>query len=171
VVYTVPAAQIVGQQALTVTGLLQLVSGTNPPPNVPFPTLGSPPGAVTNLGPGQGVTIQAGLAPEVVRSFGLITCASVCYVTTASTTGYVYHANAGAIPNGSFNAAMAAIGAAGPPYNAVYVAYAHQNATDQGYQQTLGDLVNWGVPTNNIVEIEWLFLPQFGMNNLLQLGY
>ncbi|MCG8436124.1 MAG: hypothetical protein MJA83_19060 [Gammaproteobacteria bacterium] len=169
--YTVPAAQNLGHQAYTVTGVIQLMAGNNPPASIAFPNLGNPPGNTQTVPVSHGVAIQTSPNAEVVRSAPLITCASVCYVNSQSTVGYVYHANAGHVPNADFNNAMLAIGAAGPPYNTVYIAYAHPGDSDQGYQATIGDLVNWGVPTNNIVEITNLFIHQFGMNNLLQIGY
>jgi hypothetical protein len=80
--------------------------------------------------------------------------------------------NAGSVTVNEFNQAMVAIGATtGPPYNTVYIAYAHPNNTDPGYQSTIADFVTWGVPTSNIIEITNVFLPMFGLNNLLQAGY
>jgi hypothetical protein len=132
--------------------------------------LGNPPNT-NNLGPGQGMVIAMGAIPQVNRSIGLITCASVCYVNTANNTSYVYHANAGHVPHADFLIAMAAIGAAGPVYNTVYISYAHLNATDAGYQASTADFVNWGVPTHQIVEITHLLVGQFGTNHQLHIGY
>lgn len=168
--YTVAAAQNLGTNTYTITSVIQLMASQNPPATIAFPSLGNPPNT-TNLGPTQGAPIQASPAVEVVRSFGLITCASVCFVNAGSTTGYVFHANAGHVSNADFLTAMTAIGAGAGPYNHVYIAYAHPNASDGGYQQSIASLVGWGIPTNNIVEITNLFLPQFGMNNLFQIGY
>ncbi|MFY0525287.1 hypothetical protein ACN28I_19790 [Archangium gephyra] len=166
--YRVPATQSLGANAYTVSSVLQAVSGINPPASIAFPMLGS---STVTLGPSQGSPIQGGAVTAVVRSIGLITCASVCFVNANSTTAYVFHANAGSVSHGNFTAAMTAIGAGGGPYNGVYIAYAHPGATDPGYQSTIADLVNWGVPTHNIVEITHVFVPQFGMNNGLQIGY
>jgi hypothetical protein len=167
--YRVPAAATVVGGPHTVVNVVNAMAAPMPPANISFPLLGNPP-ATNSLGPGQGMVIAAGAVPQVNRSIGLITCASVCYVNTANNTGYVYHANAGDVPHGDFVTAMGAIGAV-PPYGTVYIAYAHPNATDQGYQQSIQDFVNWGVPTNQIVEITHLFVGQFGTNNQLQIGY
>jgi hypothetical protein len=168
--YLIPAEQNIGNQFYTITGLIQLVSGNNPPASISLPTLGNPPGATTNLGVRQGATIDWSPNPAVTRSFGLISCASVCFVNTATGIAYVYHANAGSVPDAEFNDAMDAIGAAAP-YNTVYIAYAHPNNTDRGYQDCIARLVARGIPTNNIVEISNLLLGQFGLNNNLQIGY
>jgi hypothetical protein len=168
--YQVPAAANIGANAYTITGVIQLMAGANPPANIAFPQLGNPPNT-HDLGPNQGMPVQMSPFPEVTRAWGLITCASVCYVNSANALAYVFHANAGGVSHAQFMAAMVAIGSGGPAHNTVYIAYAHPNATDAGYQATINDFVAWGVPTNNIVEITNLFLNQFGMNNLLQIGY
>jgi len=168
--YSVPATQNLGDQTYTITNVIQLMSGANPPANIAFPMLGNPVGATTNLGVNQGAAIQWAPADAVTRAIGLITCASVCYVNADNGEAYVYHANTGHVTNPNFLTAMGAIHAAAP-YDSVYIAYAHLGNTDQGYQDTLTDFVTWGIPTNNIVEITNLFIGQFGLNNNLQLGY
>lgn len=169
--YSVDANQNFGEQWLTITGLIQLMSGKNPPNSISFPSLGNPAGATTSLGVGQGNVVTWGPNNAVTRSIGLISCASICFINTITGTAYVYHANTGHITNGGFNAIMGYIGAAGPVFNSVYITYTHPGNTDQGYQDSVTDMVNWGVPTNNIVEITNLFLQLFGLNNNLQLGY
>lgn len=169
--YSVPATNTIGQQFLTITGIIQLLQSGAPPANIAFPSLGNA-GQVTNLTPGQGAPIQLNLENlTVVRSIGLITCASICYVYSLSGMGYVYHANAGVISNNSFVTAMQELGVQGGELGSVFIAFAHPEATDNGYQQSLNDLQNWGIPANNIVEITNLLIPQFGLNNQLQVGY
>lgn len=168
--YSVKATQNIGTQGYTITALIQLMSGSNPPDSITFPNLGNPVGATTNLGVDQGSTVNWTPNNAVTRSVGLLTCASVCYLNSDNGIGYVYHANTGHITQTSFNTAMTNIGAT-TPYNKVYIAYTHMNNTDRGYQNSLVELVQWGIPTNNIVEVTNLFLSQFGLNNHLQLGY
>jgi hypothetical protein len=168
--YRVPAAAAIGANTYTIPGVIQLMAGPHPPASITFPMLGNPPNT-HNLGPNQGMPVQMSPVAEVTRSIGLITCASVCYLNTANNLAYVFHANAGHVSQANFTAAMVAIGSGGPAHPTVVIAYAHPNATDAGYQATINSFVAWGVPTNNIVEITHLFLPQFGMNNLLQIGY
>jgi hypothetical protein len=169
--YTVPAAAQIGQQNYTVTGVIQLMASTNPPANIAFPNLGNPAGHTTNLWVGQGAAINLNQNAQVTRAIGLISCASFCFVDSQTGVGYVYHANVGSIDQAAFATAIHAMGSAGPPYNSVYIAMAHPNATDPGYQGSIQSLIGWGVPTNNIVEITHLFMGQFGLNNLLQIGY
>ena len=164
--YTVPAAQSIGTNTYTITSVLQLMSGHNPPANIAFPSLG---GGGTSLSTGQAAAIAWSPAPNIVRAVGLITCASICFVNSTNGNGYVLHANVGAITNADFTNAMNAIGA--PPYANVYIALAHPNATDPGYQKSVADMVTWGIPTNNIVEITNLYLNMFGLNNAFQIGY
>lgn len=169
--YTVPAAQSFGEQAYTITGVIQLMSSTTPPTEIAFPRFPDSQFAIEREYQGQGASIAQGPDDRAVVAAGLQSCAAVCYVNTQSTTGYVYHSPMGDISQASFQQAMSAIQAVGPPYTTVYVAYAHRDATDQGYQSGIASLVNLGVPTNNIVEITNLVLGEFGLNNLFQLGY
>ena len=169
--YSIQAAQSLGTGAYTIGGLVRLLVSDNPPSTVAFPMLASPPGTTTSLTPGAGAAIQFGTQEAVVRAFGLITCASVCYTNTTNAVSYVYHANAGAISQASFDTAITAIGAGTAPYASVFVVYAHPNASDPEYQESVHPLVSWGVPTEQVVEISNLFAPQFGQNNLLQIGY
>jgi hypothetical protein len=172
--YSVVASAALGG-GYTVVGLVQTLGSQNPPAVAAFQMLPSPVGHTTSLAINDGASIQFADPDQVVRAFSLITCASVCYTNSATGTSYVYHANAGVIGQASFNTAIGAIGAiaaAGPPlYPSVFVAVAHPGASDPGYQASVQALVGWGVPTNQVVEISNLFLPQFGLNNLLQLGY
>ena len=165
--FTVNAAQNYGEDAFTITGLIQLLSSPNPPATVAFRTLG--PGGQILGSPGQGAAIALNPVPAIVRSTGLISCASVCYINGANGQGYVYHANVGVVAQDAFELAMHSIGA--PPMGQVYIALAHPGASDAGYQQTVADFVKWGVPANNIVEIAQLLLNMFGLNTSFQIGY
>src|SRR5688572_8471390 len=97
-----------GQQTYTVTGLLSLLSSTNPPAAIAFPSAGST--NATNLLTNQSAGIVISPNAQVVRSVGLITCASVIWLGQTSATGYVYHANSGNVPQAEFNNAIAATG-------------------------------------------------------------
>jgi hypothetical protein len=168
--YTVAAAEKVGEQSLTVMSLIQLLGSKTPPTTIAFPDLGNPPNT-TDLPEKEGKEIPLSGDAQVVRAFGLHTCASVCYVSSKTALGYVFHANAGSVSFAQFQTAIQAIGAKASTYNTVYIAYAHQNATDKSYQGTIADLIKWGIPTENVVEITNLFKNQFGMNNMFHLGY
>jgi hypothetical protein len=168
--YRVAAKQEVGQQFYTVTGLVQLMGGSNPPATLAFGELGKPQNT-HNLGEGEGMPVQQSPIDEVTRCTGLTSCAAVCYLNADNGLAYIYHANTGTIHYDAFQAAMVAIGSGGPAHKTVYITYAHPKASDAGYQATIADLERWRVPANNIVEITHLFFPQFGMNNLLQIGY
>lgn len=167
--YRVAAKWEIGQNFYTVTGLVQLMSGQQPPAAIAFPRLGTP-ANTHNLGEGQGMAVQMSPMDEVTRATGLHSCASVCYLNAANGLAYVYHANAGSVSFAEFRAAMVAI-VAGVNYGTVYIAYAHRQGTDHSYQQNINNLIAWGVPAANIVEITDLFLNEFGMNNHLQIGY
>lgn len=79
------------------------------------------------------------------------------------------HANIGSVSHTEFGNAMYSMGSPNP--GNVYIAYAHLGKTDQGYQGNIASIANYGIPTNNIVEITDLYLSGMGMNNKLQLGY
>ncbi len=111
--------------------------------------------------------LAEGSGPCIVRAVGLLTCASVIYYNNAG-DAYVHHANAGDVGQGDFNSDIAALG--GVAGN-VWVVYAHNNNTDNGYQATLTDIVNWGVATNHVTEVTNLRVPGFGINNLGWVGY
>jgi hypothetical protein len=168
--YQVAAQEKLGEAPHTITGLVQLMRGVNPPASLAFAELGYPRNT-HNLSEGEGLPVQGSPLDEVTRCTGLDTCAAVCFLNTDNALAYVYHANTGTVPYSAFQAAMIAIGAGAAPYRTVFIVYAHRNATDRGYQDAIADLERWRVPANNIVEITHLFLNQFGMNNLLQIGY
>jgi hypothetical protein len=168
--YTVAAAPEVGGQTFTIVSLIQALRSKTPPTSIGFPNLGKP-SNTTSLAENEGLEIPFSGDEQVVRSVNLLTCASVCYVSTKSGNGYVYHANAGVVSFAKFQDAIKGIGAKPSTYNTVYIAYAHQGASGKGYQDTIAELISWEIPSENIVEITNLFMNQWGMNNLLQLGY
>ena len=167
--YRVAAEWAIGENFLTIPSLLQLMSSQHPPATIAFPRLGNP-ANTHSLAEGEGLAVQSSPLDEVTRATGLHTCASVCYLNGTNGLAYVYHSNVGHLSFVEFRVAMVAI-LAGVNYANVYIAYAHRQPTDHGYQQNIDDLVAWGVPAANIVEITDLFLNEFGMNNYLQIGY
>lgn len=155
----------VGQQSYTISGLLQLLSSINPPASIAFPSLGNT--NATSLLTGQTATYTVNNVARVVRSVGLMTCASIIFLSQNG-KGYVLHANAGGISQEQFNAAIQAMeGNAGT----TYIVYAHPDNNDPGYTESLNDMVTWGANTNNIAEITNLAITNFGVNNLSQVGF
>lgn len=167
--YRVAAEWEIGQNFITIPGLIQLMSSQHPPATIAFPQLGTPVNT-HELAEGEGMAVQMSPLDEVTRATALHSCAAVCYLNTTNGLAYVYHANAGSVSFAEFRIAMVAI-LAEVNYGAVLIAYAHRQPTHHTYQQTINDFVAWGVPAANIVEITDLFLNEFGMNNYLQIGY
>lgn len=164
--YIVAATPVLGQNSYTISRVLQLMSSEHPPTEIAFPVLG---GGGTSLTTGQGASIWMGEIPNVVRSVGLLSCASFCFVNENG-RGYGYHGNVGVLPEAEFKIAMREIGA--PPYDAVLIAVAHPGDTGETYQRSIADLVRWGIPTENIVEItDIAVFDMFGLNNWFQIGY
>lgn len=168
--YSIQAAGAYGSDAYTIPGLVRLLGSASPPAVVAFPSLGNPARHTIDLVTGQGAVIQYGVEKAVVRAIGLSSCASVCYTSNNTGASYVYHCNVGLLSRASFDTAMEAIGTAGS-YGSVFVALAHPDGTGPGYQQSVQNLVAWGVPTGQVVEISNVLLTQFGLNNSLQMGY
>ena len=108
-----------------------------------------------------------GDAARVTRSIGLLTCASVIYITDANY--YVHHANAGDENQGNYNDAIQTLG--NPDPAGVRVIYAHPNAQDEEYQNSVNQIVTFGIPAGNVFEIANLEFGRFGINNQGRLGY
>lgn len=110
-------------------------------------------------------------ANNLTRAVGLITCASVIYVSTAPNAlaiAYLHHANAGYLAPQDIIDAGNALG--NPPWNTILVIFAHPKATDKGYADSITSLIAQGIPNTNIVEIENLITGCYGINNLGQIG-
>ncbi|MDY4297563.1 MULTISPECIES: hypothetical protein [unclassified Xanthomonas] len=128
-------------------------------------------GAGNDLGVNASAAQAIGPVPGITRAFGLITCAAVIYVSTdpnAVPAAWVNHSNAGHVSAADVAAALASLG--GPPPASVLVIFAHPGASDPGYLASIGTIGASGIPANNIVEIPNLIVPQFGINNLAQIG-
>lgn len=129
-------------------------------------------GEITNyLGTRDRAIVQIGNERNLTSSFGLNTCASVIYMSThphAPAVAYVHHANAGHLSDEDITVARDALG--NPPWNTILVIFAHPRPTDNGYVDSLQNLINHGIPDNNIVEIAELSLSNYGINNLGQIG-
>lgn len=137
-------------------------------PGGQLPMLGGP---GNNLGVNATAAAPIGPVAGVTRAFGLITCASVIYVSTnvaAAAAAWVHHANAGHVGIADVNAAIVALG--NPPVASILVIFAHPGAQDAGYNASIATIAAQGIPANNIVEIPNLLVPQFGINNLGMIG-
>jgi len=128
-------------------------------------------GAGNDLGVGASATQIIGPVAGITRAVGLITCASVIYVSTdpnAAPLAWVSHSNAGHVSAIDVATALASLGA--PPPASVLVIFAHPGASDAGYLASIATIAAAGIPANSIVEIPNLIVPQFGINNLGQIG-
>ncbi|MDC0678474.1 hypothetical protein [Sorangium atrum] len=166
----IAAARNIGQKPVTFSSVFHAASIV-PPAGIAFPYLHRTAGRTKLLNTNEGATVALGPDEEVALAYGAMTCVAVCYFSSSSTTGYVFHANAGAVSPAYFQEAMTAIGVAPAQYNTVYIAYAHNGPADPDYQRDIANLVGQGIPANQIVEITDLFQGQFAMNNNLELGY
>ena len=143
-----------------------------PPHSGPLPGHFTAGGAVINLG--AGMTALAAVGPVLQQTIviGLITCAAVFYISSdpAAVAGvWVHHANAGHVAAGDVVAARAALG--NPPWASISVVFAHPGAADNGYNDSMNSMILQGIPTNSIIEIPNIVLPQMGITNLGQLGF
>lgn len=160
-----------GVSNYSVTNIFQLVQGEPPRESLNFPALKEPPGSKVTVAEKEGALVMLNVETNrIVTTSFLLTCAAVVYLNTQNKTAYVYHANAGYIHDGAFREAMNAI-QAGTNYRNVLVLYAHPNGLDQIYEQSINDLIRYGIPDGNIVEIYDLMIPYFAINNFLQVGY
>ena len=121
---------------------------------------------VLRTGERSGVKAIAGGPMSVTRSGGLFTCASVMYISKSNY--YVHHANAGDERLNDFQTATQALGA---PLNDVSVVYAHPNQHDAEYRKSVNQIISWGVPAAQVLEIANLPFNSFGINNEGRLGY
>jgi hypothetical protein len=161
----VKAASKTGEQARALTSVVH--EGTaDPGKEIVFSQLDE---GLISVGIRDGGVVTLGEASEGIRAAPLVSCASICFLNTSGPTGYVYHANAGAISRSKFDEVMGDIGAHAP-YRDVLVAYAHRGASDGEYDSTVHDLRGW-LDKGQLVQITHLFLNQFGMNGHFQIGY
>ena len=172
-VYQVSANHATNGTTYTPPAFCQLMGGVlngvavTPPAAFGFPVSNG--GATQNVLTNGTFFLAAGSPATVVRSVGLLTCASVIYYNAAG-AAYIHHANAGDVSAANFATAIGAGGLNTAAGN-IWIIYAHNNASDAGYQATLNDFVLWGVPTNHITEITNLANGSFGINNAGWIGY
>jgi hypothetical protein len=162
--YLIAATKDHGDDFLTVNSLFVRLRRPDAPKQLAFPSL---PGASTPLVTGVGSAIQFDGNERVVRAVGLSTCASVVFLNATQGRAYVYHAPSGTVSSQEFGYARQA---AGGGLDSLYVVLAHVDGPS-GYEKTLGQFEDWGVPANQMVEISNLGGTSFGLNNMLQLGY
>lgn len=118
-----------------------------------------------------GTNVTSGVQPigpliRVTSAVGLITCASVIYVSGGNY--YVHHANAGFVSQNDFDNALEALGTQAAN---VSVVYAHNNAQDAGYLQSVNDIIGFGIPAAQMFEIQNITVSQFGISNEGRIGY
>jgi hypothetical protein len=134
-----------------------------------FPVGGGP---VNNLGPNMTALSMISPVPQQTIVIGLITCAAVFYMSTdpdAVAAVWVHHANAGRVTAADVVAARAGLG--NPPWASICVVFAHPGPSDNGYSDSMNTMISQGIPTNSIIEIPNMVIPQIGVNNLGQLGF
>lgn len=104
---------------------------------------------------------------EVVRCFGLLSCASLIMQSSETGAVVVYHANAGGVAEVTLQGLLMGINSR---IDKVYTIYAHQNSHST-YDKQVAEFESWGMKSKNIIQIKNLFLNRFGVNNHFQLGY
>lgn len=135
----------------------------------PIPFLRSQ--TTNNVGTNQTAIVQIANANNLTKAVGLITCASVIYVSTdpnALAVAYVHHAGSGYLAPQDIIDARNVLG--NPPWNTILVIFAHPKPTDGGYADSIASLNALGIPNNNVVEIDNLTTGCYGINNLGQIG-
>ncbi|WP_271765093.1 hypothetical protein [Aquimarina algiphila] len=167
--YTVSCSPGVGNNYITITGLLQLFSTPNPPQTISFPSFSKKDQRTLSEGEGSIIEFDASF-PSSLISIRLNTCASICIVNSQNTKAYVLHAKSGIIRREEFDEALNAMGNQVRPRH-LSIVYAHPGPSDNNYKNSIMQLEWWNVPSDNIVEITNVPGVQFGLNNLLQLGY
>jgi hypothetical protein len=165
--YRIRASSNYGEDFLTINGVLNRLSLPNAPAELRFPALDLD-GTVWLLTNQKG-TIDFGPEERSLRCAGLMTCAAACFVSSASTRGYVLHAGSGELNPRNIRAAFDAVGADDP--RTVYVAYAHPKDGEDVYARDVQALIDVGIPTGQIVHITNLPASTFGMNSRFQLGH
>ena len=104
----------------------------------------------------------------MVRAQYLVSCASLCIVSPTG-KAYVYHANAGSVTNAKIQDILDDMGQV--TIGDLFVVLAHPNVSDQGYHETVTNLITMSFDANKIIEIQNLALPSFGLTNYLQVSY
>ena len=109
-----------------------------------------------------------------MKAINLLSCASVVLENTSLTAptpqAFVYHAPSGVMSNSDTTSALDEVRGDGNHVNIVVV-FAHPGPESQGYTNSLNNIINAGVPTNQIIEITDLPVDSFGMNQNGFLGY
>jgi hypothetical protein len=121
------------------------------PSRLLFPSLGK---AAVLGGQGQTYLLTAGSSDTAVKTINLLTCVAVIYYRQDK-NAWIHHSGSGAVTRANFDDALAnlATSAGATGAGKVWIIYAHDNATDQTYQQDLINLEQWGVPNNQITEV------------------
>jgi hypothetical protein len=157
----------VGTKPINLGGLFTLFLSDKPPTSVEFADLGNK--NVQELDTGESAKVEPSETLEIKRAKGLITCASVCYLDRESGIGFVHHANVGSVSWDRFQEAMKAI--ENRQTRKVFVAYAHKGPSNSVTESNIGQLIQFGIRPENLVEITDLPYDNFGMNGYFQLGF
>lgn len=125
-----------------------------------------------NLDTGQTGMQSIQATPSKTVVIALITCAAVLYVSTdrhAEPGVWLQHANAGYVKADDVQAARHHLG--NPPFASIAVIFAHQRASDRGYDESMATIAGQGINNHNIIEIPNMIVPQFGVDNMGHLGF
>ena len=151
------------QSSMNFTLLLQLAKTVDkgPIPNLFLANLN-----ITRVNPEQTCKLSFGTKQAAI-AYGLITCAAV---VIASPKGILlYHAGSGSIPKAVAKTLLLELEITAANAMAAVGIYAVPGEWDNRYQQDAQELVDAGIPDNNVVLIEKVGA-NFGINQMGQVG-
>lgn len=172
--YTVLAMAGANGKPITIENLLVFLNGTQGPQDFPFGSLGNVNARFIPM-QGTGETLDINPAhPDLAKAIGLISCACVIFQNKVQGApngeAYIYHAASGVLSANEIGDALGAINWQNNGAN-IRVVFAHPDGASPGYITSLNNIVNAGIPTNQIIEIMNLSINTFGMNNNGLIGY
>ena len=116
--------------------------------------------------------ITFGQGDEQLIAFGLLTCAAVIICSSdpsAPPRAAVYHAPSGALSQAQITDLVGSIGS--PPAGSLLAAYVTPEPWDNSYTRDAGELVTFGIPTDQVTYLQRLPLNQFGINSAGLVGF
>lgn len=128
-------------------------------------------GNFTTVTQGNAMLINIDGSTNVVKAMPLFTCACVIYASTDALfppCAWVHHAPGGIVNRQDIATAINQLG--NPPTNSIVVVYAHPNPNGANYTQAIANIIQAGIPQNQIAEIESLQGTAFGINANGQVG-
>jgi hypothetical protein len=161
-----------GQIGPTPLNILSFIRGAQAHPAGPQP--GRLPSGITTVSLTYSQTGMQFIreAPSKTVVVGLISCAAVLYVSTdrhAVPGVWLHHANAGHVSGENVQSAIHNLGSR--PAASIYVIFAHPDPSDNGYNASMATIAEHGINDHNIIEIPNVIVPQFGVDNLGQIGF